>query len=171
MISDLGKIVQEAQAYRGGGSNNLAGGTISNPKNSVNTLTQWFKAYSKIRYSSPEAFDSYFSFQGDVEAFGNQTIETGGGGLSNFSQLINFFQNGQLTAEQIKRIIIGFTHNTGDADNLFFAYDSNKDEGVGSQDLLDFLTIFGQPIAGVSFEDIMAGVVGFEGAGVGNFPD
>ncbi len=172
MISDLGNIVQQAQSYTNTVSPNTPGAVISNQKNSVNTLAQWFKAYSNIRYSSPEAFDSYFTFNGNVEAFGNQTIQTGGGGgLSNFSQLITFFQSGQLTADQIKQIIRGFTHNNGDADNRFLAFDTNKDQSVGSSDLLDFLAVFGQPGPGVSFEDIVAGVAGFGGAGVGDFPD
>jgi hypothetical protein len=173
MISDLGKIVQGAQSYvPGSTSNNLAGASISNQKNSVNTLTQWFKAYSNIRYSSPEAFDSYFNFNGNVEAFGNQTIQTGGGGLSNFSELINFFQDGQLTAEQVATIIRGFTWNTDNPENLILALDANDDQAVGSQDLLAFLVSYGQPgFDGGTAETVIANLLGFNGAGLGNFPD
>jgi len=164
MLDDLTSIIFDVQ------------GQEINPAVSVYTLAQWYKAYDQIASNSNGNIQSPTDFNTNISAFESQEINffqsnDGSLSISRFADLINFFQSGQLTAEQIKQIIRGFTHDTGDADNLFLAFDSDKNEQVGSQDLLDFLTIFGQPAAGLSFEDIIASVVGFGGVGVGNFPD
>ena len=142
---------------------------------SISALAQWFDAYNYIASESDGNLLAPYTYPEPVilNAFKFQEVGFGGGdSLSNFSELINFFQGGQLTAEQVQTIIRGFTWNTDNPENLILAFDANDDQAVGSQDLLAFLVSYGQPgFDGGTAETVIANLLGFNGAGLGNFPD
>jgi len=136
---------------------------------SLYSLSQWYKAWNTIASNNTEEISPVTNFLYDYTTFSQQTIEPvviiegGGGGLENFAQLLQFFESGQLTEGQVRQIINGFKPGN----QLLYA-DSNEDGEVGSADLIDFLTTFGQN-TNTNWPGING--AGWQGGSFGNFAE